>query len=259
MSIPQMEIWSCGGGTQSGAIAALIGDGTLPPPAISFMVDTGYEKSGTWPFVDLFIRPQLARAGCKLSIVQAKDYATVGLFSTKGKILIPGFTDQSGTVGRLDAYCSNEWKQRVGMRWLREREVSRCRLWMGISMDEMRRVRAPVVKWVQLFYPLIFGPNPMTRTNCVDRIRLNGWKGPIPHSACKMCANMTDAEWLEMKTEFPEDFGDAVQVEKTAQAADPNFWLHRSCKPLDTVDFTEPITAQTSMFAERGCTGGCFT
>ena len=41
-------IWSCGGGTQSAAIAALIVQGRLPIPDISLMVDTEREKSGTW-------------------------------------------------------------------------------------------------------------------------------------------------------------------------------------------------------------------
>lgn len=268
MSVPKMEIWSCGGGTQSGAIAALIGDGTLPPPYISFMVDTGYEKSGTWPFVDEFIRPQLARAGCNLDIVSAKNYATVGLFSTKGKVLIPGFTDVNATVGKLDPFCSNEWKQRVGLRWLREKPVPPCRIWIGISVDEIRRVRLPTVGWVTNFYPLVFGkedaatPNMktrMTRAACVDRVRLAGWKGPIPHSACKICPNMSDSEWLEMKINWPDDFSEACRVEKDMQAVDPHFWLHPSCQPLETVDFAAPPTTQTSMFAERGCTGGCFT
>ena len=41
------EIWSCGGGTQSGAIAVLIGQGKLPKPDLCFMTDTGREKSST--------------------------------------------------------------------------------------------------------------------------------------------------------------------------------------------------------------------
>jgi hypothetical protein len=30
--------------------------------------DLGREKSGTWPFVDGFIRPQLARVGLELDV-----------------------------------------------------------------------------------------------------------------------------------------------------------------------------------------------
>jgi hypothetical protein len=55
------EVWSCGGGTQSGAIAVLIAQGRLPKPDIAFMTNTGRERSSTWPFVDGFIRQQLAK------------------------------------------------------------------------------------------------------------------------------------------------------------------------------------------------------
>lgn len=37
------QVWSCGGGTQSGAIASLIRLGKLPRPDYAFMTDTGRE------------------------------------------------------------------------------------------------------------------------------------------------------------------------------------------------------------------------
>ena len=250
----QVEVWSCGGGTQSGAIAALIGSGKLPKPDLCFMIDTGREKSGTWLFVDGFIRPQLARVGTELAIVNKADWATVDLVNIHGTILLPGFTKQSGSVGKIDGFCSNEWKQRVGMRYLRSLGIESCRMWMGISIDEMSRVRTPVVQWVQLFYPLIF-EIPMRRHRCADLIRAEGWSGAIPHSACKMCANMSDSEWIQMKTDYPQDFEDACRIEEEIREHDKDFWFHPSCVPLSEVDFT----AQSTMFSDRGCTSGCFT
>lgn len=249
------EVWSCGGGTQSGAIAALIGDGKLPKPDIAVMTDTGMERSSTWPFVEGFIRPQLARAGCELTVIKTADWATVGLFSTKGDtILMPGFTNQSGVMGRLDPYCSNEWKQRPVMRYLRSLEVEEARCWLGFSLDEMKRVRTPTAQWLQLYYPLIFEV-PQRRYQCVDTIRAKGWTGPIPHSACWTCPNLSDPEWIDMKLHWPEDFERACQLEERLREHDPHFYLHPACVPLREVDFF----AQQTMFAERGCTGGCFT
>jgi len=249
-----VQVWSCGGGTQSGAMAALIGAGRLPQPDICLMVDTGRERSSTWPFVNDFIKPQLSLAGCKLVIVPMSDYATVGLIGLNGDILLPGFTTQTGTIGKLPAFCSNEWKKRVCERYLRSIGIESCRKWMGISRDELKRLRAPDCLWMQLWYPLVFELC-MTRLDCVQTIRATGWKGDIPHSACWMCANHADDEWLEMKIYQPEDFAKACELEKEMQAIDPHFWLHPSCKPLAEVDFT----AQYTMFADRGCTGGCFT
>ena len=74
MRLDGTEVWSCGGGTQSGAIAVLIGSGKLPKPDLCFMTNTGREKSGTWPFVEAFICPHLAKVGMELQIIQAADF-----------------------------------------------------------------------------------------------------------------------------------------------------------------------------------------
>ncbi len=252
------EIWSCGGGTQSGAIAVLIAQGKLPKPDICFMTDTGREKSGTWPFVNGFIRPQLAKVGAELTIVQASDFANTDIFTTneagEESIMLPGYTNITGTVGKLSPFCSGTWKRDVGERWMRSIGIVTARCWIGISREEPQRLRAQHRPWLALFYPLTFEV-PMWRTGCVELIRAQGWTGPIPHSACWLCPNQSDPEWIEMKLHQPEDFASACREEAKARLKDPHFYLHPSCVPLAEVDFF----AQTTMFAERGCTGGCFT
>jgi hypothetical protein len=254
MKAENVEVWSCGGGTQSGAIAALIGDGTLPKPDLCLMVDTGRERSSSWDFVNAFICTQLAKVDLELIVIPKEDFATVDLIALNGDILLPGFTSQNGSIGKLPAFCSVEWKKRVVERYMRSIGTVSCRKWMGMSCDEMKRVRTPDCLWMQIWYPLIFELH-MTRLDCIQKIRSTGYKGPIPHSACWMCANHSDEEWLEMKMYQPEDFSKACALEVAMQIKDPHFWLHPSCKPLAEVDFT----AQYTMFADRGCTGGCFT
>ncbi len=93
--IQKAQVWSCGGGTQSGAIAVLIGSGKLPRPDVCFMTDTGREKAGTWPFVEAFIRPNIAKAGLELQVIKAADFGGGSLFGGEdGKtVLMPGFTN----------------------------------------------------------------------------------------------------------------------------------------------------------------------
>lgn len=248
-----VQVWSCGGGTQSGAIAALIRAGKLPRPDYAFMTDTGRERSSTWPFVDAFIRPALASVGLELTIVKAADFAKLDLFS--GIIpLLPGYTTQGGQIGKLSPFCSGKWKRDVAERWMRSIGIETCRNWIGISRDEARRIRARHRPWLELWYPLIFEV-PMSRAQCVELIRAEGWTGHIPHSACYMCPNLSDSEWIDMQRNWPADFEKACELEREARLKDPHFYLHPACIPLAQVDFT----AQTTMFAERGCTGGCFT
>lgn len=251
-----VQVWSCGGGTQSGAIAVLIGCGRLPTPDICFMTDTGREKSGTWLFVDGFIRPQLEKVGARLRIIKSEDFGGGKLFGGESGItpLMPGFTTQGGGVGKLSAYCSGAWKTDIGERFMRSLGIESARNWIGISIDEMRRVRKQHRPWLELWYPLIFGV-PLRRHQCVELIRSVGWSGNIPHSACYMCPNMGDVEWIDLKMNWPEDFAAACAVEAEVRAVDPHWFCHPSCVPLSEVDFY----AQTTMFADRGCTTGCFT
>lgn len=241
------EVWSCGGGTQSGAIATLIRLGKLPKPDYAFMTDTERERSSTWPFVDGFIRPALESVGLKLQVIKAVDYGAsldVVYISEKGEQtpLLPMYTTLAGS-GKLSPFCSGKWKRDVGERWMRSIGIETARNWIGISRDEARRIRAQHRNWLELWYPLIFEV-PMTRDMCVSLIREQGWTGQIPHSACYMCPNHSDAEWIDMKLHWSADFQE-----------DPHLYLHPSCVPLAEVDFF----AQRSMLEERGCYAGCFT
>jgi hypothetical protein len=123
-----------------------------------------------------------------------------------------------------------------------------------MSAEEARRIRVSGLYWMKYWYPLIFELR-MLRNQCVALIRSTGWIGPIPHSACKMCPNMRDDEWIDLKVNFPGDFAEACQLKADLRAIDPLFYLHPSCVPLAEVDFM----AQSTMFPDRGCATGCFT
>lgn len=253
MKTEDVQAWACGGGTQSGAIATLIGSCKLPKPDLCYMTDTGRERSSTWPFVEEFIKPQLARVGCTLNIVPASNFTSLQLIRSE-TILLPGYTTHSGSVGKLSAFCSGKWKRDVAERYMRSLGVVTATNWLGISTDEVRRVRNQHRGWLKLWYPLIFSER-MSRLDCVQLIKSAGWTGTIPHSACRICPNLSDDEWLDMRENWPEDFADACQTDRDLRAIDPHWWMHPSCQPLSEVDFG----AQKSMFADRGCTGGCFT
>ena len=246
------QVWSFGGGTQSAAIAALILQGRLPKPDLAVISDTGREKETTWSYLETVVQPALQSVGTEIVAVKKSDWATVDLRSTTGEfVLIPAFTNIRGAQGKLPAYCSTEWKRRVIQRWLRAQGVKECEVWLGMSVDEMRRVRQSGEGWFRHRYPLIFDV-PMRRSECISLVMDQmGWPEP-PRSACWMCPQMSDAEWRGMS---PEDFAKAVEFEREQRVADPNFYLHESCVPLDQVDFT---SSQTALFA--GCESGyCFS
>lgn len=229
-------VWSYGGGKQSAAIAALIIQSKLPKPDLIVMADTERERSSTWRYLRSVIRPALREIGLDIWIVPKSQYATVDLFSKSGDVLIPAFTTQSGKVGMLNTYCSNEWKRRVIMRWLADYKFKPVEVWMGISTDEAHRMKTSDVQWLSHVYPLCdLG---VSRNECIRVVQDMGWP-PAPKSTCFMCPHLSDATWREMRQDDPEDFQKAIEIEAMIHLRDPEVYLHRSGVPLNQIRFND--------------------
>ena len=242
------QIWSSGGGVQSSAIGALICQGELRPD-LAVIVDTERELSTTWDYLDRWVMPALERAGVALHRVAKSEYATVDLMRNDD-LLIPAFTTESGEIGKLPTYCSNEWKQRVMRRWATEQGVKRADIWIGFTIDELRRVTQPTGKW-QNRYPLI--DRRMTRGDCIALVKRMGWPEP-PRSSCWMCPNKPHHEWEWQRQNAPEDFRRAVEFEREIQRHDEDVWLTDTGASLDVADFSKP----DDMFTGRCDSGMCF-
>lgn len=241
-----VEVWSCGGGVQSVAIAALIVQGRLPTPDLSVIVDTERERSSTWDYYNTVLFPALTTVGVNLVRVPKSQFATVDLWggADDDKLLIPAF--RAG--GKSPGWCSNEWKSRVVDRWLRAQGVKKSEacVWLGISTDEMRRVRAGACR-----YPLIHDV-PMSRAQCLELISEMGW--PVPqHSACWMCPNASNAEWRHLRDKHPEDWQKALEFEDSIRQVDPEVSLHKT-GPLRDAD----IGGETRIEVGDQCAGSCW-
>lgn len=224
----RIQVWSSGGGTQSAAIAALICKGELKPD-IAVIVDTEREVQTTWDYHDAVIVPALALVGVVLHRVPKSKYATVDLYGSGDKLLIPAFTNKNGSVGKLPTYCSNEWKARVVQRFCSDvmPEATDFDIWLGISRDESHRMRSGklVGKW-QYKHPLIDDKRLMSRKDCIALVESMGWPKP-PRSRCWMCPNQGKAEWKDLMENSPLDFAKAVKFEVEIKKKDPNIMLRK--------------------------------
>jgi len=257
------EVFSSGGGTQSTAISALIIQGKLPKPDVIVIADTGYEKSTTWEYLDSVVRPALAKIGLEVHRI-GPEWATQPkhgnrfLSHNKKTVLIPGFTNQvEGEIGKLPGFCSNTWKVEVVNRYLRKalgiptREQKR---WIGFSLDESRRASKMMLgadyKAGLVRFPLIHD-YPIRRSDAINEVLTMGWPLP-PRSACYLCPNQNDEEWLDNTA---EENSLAAHYEREIQKIDPHMWLHSSCKPINTVSFDK----NSEDGADRACSSGaCF-
>jgi hypothetical protein len=89
------------------------------------------------------------------------------------------------------------------------------------------------------------------------------WPWPVPRSACICCPYRTNDEWRSMRDNSPEDWARAVVFDKEIREAYADGqrarralagvpFLHRTRKPLDVVDLSEPLNDR------MGC-GGLFS
>ena len=244
-------VWSYGGGTQTAAIAVLILQGKLPRPDVVVMADTAREIESTWQYLRDVVQPALDTIGLTVQVA-GHELSTVDLHGHNGDLLIPSFTSQAGG-GKLPTLCSNEWKQRVIRRWLRQQDINDCDVWLGISTDEIERMKPSGLNWYRHVYPLI-ELVPTSRVNCAALVESFGWPMP-PKSRCWMCPNQSPLMWSDMRKQQPAEFAKAVAFEQEVQQADPHVWLHKAMIPLtDAVDVTDK---QPSLF--DGCDSGyCF-
>ena len=245
-------VMSYGGGKQTVAMVTLVLEGKLQKPDVIVMADTGREVQTTFEYLNRVVQPALKAIGLRVEIA-SHELATVDLFSENGKLLLPAFTTQNG-IGKLPTYCSNEWKQRVIRRWLRERGVNDTDVWLGISLDEAERMKASGLNWYRHIYPLI-EITPMHRSQCVTQIQKFGWEVPNK-SRCYMCPNQSALAWKDLKRRNDGDFEKAAQLENEVRQKDEHVYFHPLAIPLEQA--VEQSELQTDMF--DGCDSGyCFT
>lgn len=240
------EILNYGGGTQTVAMCVLVTQGKLPMPDYVIAADTGREMPSTWEYADRYMRPLLAAVGLDLHIAP-HTLATSDLYSGNGDLLLPVYTE----TGKLQTYCSGEWKRNVVRRYARRVLGTGTDLtnWIGFSLDEVRRVKGEDGRR----YPLI--DLMLTGADCQAIILAAGL--PLPHkSRCWMCPHQHNAEWREVRAD-PELWRQATELDAELRENDERggVWLHATRAPLEQAD----IDAEDRREPNRQCAFGlCF-
>ena len=241
-------VWSYGGGTQSVAIAVMIERGLLPRPDRVVMSNTMYEASETWEYTIENVLPLFDRVGMALEIVTAKG----NLYYKEDDTLplIPSYT----ATGQLRLYCSGEWKRDVIFRYLRQQSYGPNRpivQWLGLSLDEVHRMKPNRRKWATVHWPLILDRKTY-RGEC-QQLVLNAGFPPPPKSSCWMCPYRGNAQWRRLQDHYPDDWKAAVRLDYAIRERDEqkSLFLHREAVPLDRADL-----GRSQMFLFAGCDSG---
>ena len=261
----KVRVLSLGAGVQSSALLLMCDRGDVEPVDFAVFADVQAEPREVYEWLE-----KLKKA-VKTEIVIATrgNIASDVIDHFEGRLKRVGQPPfhalRGGKKSMIRRHCTFEYKIAVVDKAIRERLKYEPRermkhhieMVMGISYDEMQRMREPQEKWKTFSYPLI--EKEMRRSNCIKYVEATGLGTP-PRSACYFCPYKTNAEWKHLRDTDQESWDLAVEFDrKIRRSKTPGltseFFVHRDCKPLDQVDLRDGDEGQISMLDE--CEGMC--
>lgn len=271
-----LRILSLGAGVQSSTLALMIEKGEVPMVDAAIFADTMAEPKEVYDHL-AWLEKQLSYPIYKVS---GGDLTQDSIDNAEGRgrwnfVEIPVFTknNQTGKKGLLRRQCTSNYKIRPVHKKIREllglkkgekrKEGTKVELLMGISFDEIIRMKTNQIKWIENLYPLI--DKKFKRKDCQNWFA-NFYKRPLPRSACIYCPYKTNTEWKTLKNNFPDEWQQAVEFDKKIRngtKTDDKIYIHKDCVPLDEADLrTNKEKGQPELFYEDfgqldNCEGMC--
>jgi hypothetical protein len=257
-----MRVISLGWGCQSFALCAMSALGLLPRVDAAIHADTTHERAQTYDFARRWT-PWLEERGVRVATVRSGRAGVIENWTGTG-LMIPAFTryengDPSGTLGRQ---CTRDWKISPIRRWLQANRGGKpVELWLGITLDEVTRMKPSDVQYIANAYPFVeMLDRPWTRGMVVRWLLDNGLEVPVK-SACVFCPFHDRATWREIKLGGDGDWREALEADGSIRRVRDGYlcYLTPERKPLEDCDFSnEEDHGQLSLWDDAECEGMCF-
>lgn len=264
-----IHIISLGAGVQSSTMALMAACGEITPmPAAAIFADTQAEPKSVYAWLD-WLEKQLPFPVHRVS--HGNLYTDTLSVRPKGKFLridIPAFVVSGGKVdGFINRSCTRDYKinpirkqlrKMIGLTRKRAPKEIKVIQWIGISSDEVLRMKDSRDAWIKNRWPLI--EKQVSRRACLIWMKARGFPAPTK-SSCTFCPYHSDKEW---KALTKEEFASCVDLDRRLRVTNGSphrlkgeLFLHKSGKPLSEVDFsTEEERGQLNMFNNE-CEGMC--
>lgn len=271
-----MNILSLGAGVQSTTMALMAARGEITPmPDVALFADTGWEPKKVYDHLSWLMSSNVLPFPVHIvdngNIREDIDTVAAGeKIAGKGRVANAPFfaVGKDGKGVPIRRQCTEHYKVTPINRWIREKlgllprrrlpKEPVCDVWIGISLDEVHRMKPARDTWQSRRWPLIEAR--MTRNDCLRWMERNGYPLP-PKSSCIGCPFHSDSEWRRVR-ESPDEWADAIEVDRIirddfGQSIKSQLFLHRSLVPLNKVDLsTLEDEGQTNMFGNE-CEGMC--
>lgn len=265
-----VKVISLGAGVQSTTLLLMAARGEFGEdyPRVAVFADTQWEPKKVYDHLD-WLEKEVEKYGIK--IIRAskgnlrEDFLRAAETGERASSIPCFVRNKNGKDGLLWRQCTRDYKINVVRRAIREylgygpreRVKETVELWMGISTDEIQRVKTSPIKWIKNVYPLI--EKGMSRSDCIRWMKDHGYPEP-PKSSCIGCPYHSDAYWLDMKLNDPESWQDAVDFDRRIRRLpriEGEVFLHRSLKPLEEVDFYSQHEQMELDLFDNDCEGMC--
>ena len=274
---------SLGAGVQSSVLALLLSrsDPRLtelgyPKPDAAIFADTGWEPEYVYLHL-AWLEKQLDYPLIRVSSGDLKTNLRQGRTVSGHRFVdVPLFlVDGDGKKGMLRRQCTNHYKiapiyRRIrslagGMRGRPFPKGRRVEMWLGISLDEVGRMKPSRESWVDHRWPLVdLG---MTRRDCAEWFASEYPGRGLPRSACVICPYRSDEHWIELKRSEPDSYDEAVRFDRWLRSSKTNPvrellngrpYLHSARRPLASVIAEREVedTDSINHFNEE-CEGLC--
>lgn len=280
----QWNVLSLGAGVQSSCLALMAAKGEITPmPDYAIFADTQSEPQSVYDWLD-WLEQNVPFPICRVTagdlekkslnpstrVSAGKNGGVAGDKYMRQIIPLFGLLPNGKKTAAIGRKCTADYKIGPIMKQMkntcgikRAQKEATVTQWIGISWDELQRMKDSARPWVNNRWPLI--EKRMRRQDCLDWMKANGYPEP-PRSACYYCPFHSDTEWRRMRDEEPEYFQRAIdfdekirrQYKKYDKAMKMEVYLHNSCRPLREIDFdTDTDRGQGEWDFMSECEGMC--
>jgi len=268
----RLRVLSLGAGVQSTTLALMAAHGEIGPmPDCAIFADTGWEPRAVREHLAWLMSPNVLPF--PVHIVSAGDIRADLLRAGAGErwASIPAFTRTAKRgrieVGIIGRQCTKDYKivpirrkvrALAGLTRRRSPDHAIVEQWIGISLDELMRMKPSFEAWQVNRWPLI--EQRMSRHDCLRWLERHDHTIP-PKSACVGCPVHSDMPWREIRDHDPEAWGEAVVVDRAIRTGlrgiRGEVYLHRSAVPLDQADLSTPADRGQLDLWGNECEGMC--
>ena len=262
---------SFGAGVQSTTLLLAADRGDVgPKPDCAIMSDTGWEPRKVYNHLE-WLRDRVSIPIYTTSAGNLRDAIMANAKHGTRTAAVPWFLIGEGNsrkLGKGMRTCTADYKIVPVIKKAREllgiapgARVPKgviVEQWIGISTDEMERMKSSPKPWIVNRFPLIEAG--ISRQKCIEWMAERQFSAP--KSSCVGCPFHANSEWRDLRDNSPEEWADAVAVDhalrdNTKSRIRALQFMHKSRVPLDQANIDDDDDRQGVFGFKNECEGMC--